>query len=485
MNKALAANNVRVFYPGGGRPVEVGTYTPSELKEALKSARTHNIKSPAIDAVERRLQGFTSAPGDAPSGALPRSAAVAEETAAKAAAPVAEEAATTAAGKAASRSVARAVLPGAAKALGLAAQFFIPSSGDIGSNDQTVYDKKLPLAYTPSPQGGYDMRPFEPVKPVMTMRVPRLEQNPVNPMQGRIVMQDMPVTEPETTPQRMLRQTPQNGLNTGTSIVDLLKSRGQASDYSSRANMAAALGIDNYRGTAEQNTELMRRSQQSAPITEPETTPQRMLRENQVPTMRNALPSDMLPRQQLPAPRRMPQNEPLTPIIEARFSPPPKILQAPMRQQGAPAAAPVQQPSPETVKIRKSTDVYQPYFIEANKTHGVDEDLLRAVLWHESRGNVAAKSGKGATGLMQIMPATFKAMGGTNITDPKDNIVTGAKYLAQMLKRYGGNEELALAAYNAGPARVKDRVPDIKETKNYVTNVMAAYRALKGQQQQI
>lgn len=477
MSKALAAKNVRVYYPGGGRPVEVGTYTPSELKEALKSARTHNIKSPAIDAVERRLQGFTSAPGDAPSGALPRSAAVAEETAAKAAVPAAEEAATTAAGKAASRSVARAVLPGAAKALGLAAQFFIPSSGDIGSNDQTVYDKKLPIAYSPSPQGGYDMRPFEPPTPVMTMKVPRLEQNPVNPMQGRIVMQDVPVAEPETTPQ--------NGLNTGTSIVDLLKSRGLASDYNSRANMAAALGIDNYRGTAQQNIDLMRRSQQSAPITEPETTPQRMLRENQVPPMRNALPSDMLPRQQLPAPQRMPQSEPLTPIIEARFSPPPKILQAPLRQQGMPAPAPAQQPSPETTKIRKSTDVYQPYFTEANKAHGVDEDLLRAVLWHESRGRVAAKSGKGATGLMQIMPATFKAMGGTNITDPKDNIVTGAKYLAQMLKRYGGNEELALAAYNAGPARVKDRVPDIKETKNYVTNVMAAYRALKGQQQQI
>lgn len=107
---------------------------------------------------------------------------------------------------------------------------------------------------------------------------------------------------------------------------------------------------------------------------------------------------------------------------------------------------------------------------EAAKTHGISSDLIRRVLAQESNYNPAAVSPKGASGLMQLMPDTAREMGVANILDPRENLFGGTKYLAQLLKKYGGDENLARAAYNAGPGNVDKYggVPPFKETQDYV-----------------
>jgi soluble lytic murein transglycosylase-like protein len=99
---------------------------------------------------------------------------------------------------------------------------------------------------------------------------------------------------------------------------------------------------------------------------------------------------------------------------------------------------------------------------------------VRAVVQVESAFNPYALSPKGAQGLMQLMPATARQFGVTNAYNPAQNVKAGVAYLRQLLDRYGGNEELALAAYNAGPgavAKYGERVPPYRETRNYVTRI--------------
>jgi|GEM_PF-3973253 len=112
-------------------------------------------------------------------------------------------------------------------------------------------------------------------------------------------------------------------------------------------------------------------------------------------------------------------------------------------------------------------------FSKASKTYGVSEKLLRAVAQAESGMDPNAVSKCGAQGIMQLMPKTAKALGVTDPLDPAQSITGGAKYLAQMLKRYDGNETLALAAYNAGPGNVQKYggVPPFRETQNYIAKI--------------
>ena len=122
---------------------------------------------------------------------------------------------------------------------------------------------------------------------------------------------------------------------------------------------------------------------------------------------------------------------------------------------------------------------YDDLIIEHSRSNGVRTDLVRAVMQVESGFNPAARSPKGAMGLMQLMPATAKQYGVTNAFDPAQNIRAGVAYLRELLDRYQNSEELALAAYNAGPGAVDkhgQNVPPYRETQNYVSqiNKMAA-----------
>jgi len=122
---------------------------------------------------------------------------------------------------------------------------------------------------------------------------------------------------------------------------------------------------------------------------------------------------------------------------------------------------------------------YDDLIVEHSRTNGVRADLVRAVMQVESGFNPAARSPKGAMGLMQLMPATAKQYGVKNAFNPAENVRAGVAYLRELLDRYQNNEELALAAYNAGPGAVDKHgqsVPPYRETQNYVAqiNKMAA-----------
>ena len=103
----------------------------------------------------------------------------------------------------------------------------------------------------------------------------------------------------------------------------------------------------------------------------------------------------------------------------------------------------------------------------------VSPDLLAALVWQESGWRTTALSAKGALGLAQLMPATARAMS-VDARDPAANLAGGARYLRQMLDLFDGDVERALAAYNAGPARVQRAggVPRIAETRAYVTTII-------------
>ena len=422
-------------------------------------------RSPAIQAVEKRLNGGANTAYDdlteamrrraaatgASSGASAAKGAAAEGFAAKAApgnpawsrSTAMPEAA--AAESAASRGMARA-LPAAGKALGLAAQFAVPYA-EIGGGDMYKKVDNLPV------QIYHDgtMRSYEPNKPTFRMQVPVEERAP-SPSRY--------TAEPETMPQRRVREQsveilpgklpsgmqpgqylpapplanlPQNDprrtthyteegfispapppkleaplrrqsqqptfrmqvpaeerapaapvsqppnpksqiqspkssipnpksqhLNTSTSIVDFMKSRGLASDYASRAKMAQRLGIEDYSGTAQQNIQMLRMLKGAwGRGEEPEATPQRMQREQPVEILPGKLPSGMQPGQYLPAP--------------------PMKLEAPLRRQSQqPAVAPapeseLQSPAQTTVGDKafeqRLRDIYKYSFEKSLREH--------------------------------------------------------------------------------------------------------------------
>ena len=118
----------------------------------------------------------------------------------------------------------------------------------------------------------------------------------------------------------------------------------------------------------------------------------------------------------------------------------------------------------------------------AAASNGIDPALLKGLVSQESGFDPNARSGAGAVGLTQLMPGTAAALGVTNPLDPAQSLQGGAKYLRQQLDRFGGDEKLALAAYNAGPGAVAKYggVPPYRETQNYVTNVLSKAASYRG-----
>lgn len=124
-------------------------------------------------------------------------------------------------------------------------------------------------------------------------------------------------------------------------------------------------------------------------------------------------------------------------------------------------------------KTALNLDAFKDEIAAAAASTGVDVALLRAVIHAESAFNPMAVSNKGAQGLMQLMPGTAGDLGVTDAFDVGQNIGGGAKYLAQLLKDFNGNTQLATAAYNAGEAAVQKYggVPPYDETQVYVQRV--------------
>ena len=128
---------------------------------------------------------------------------------------------------------------------------------------------------------------------------------------------------------------------------------------------------------------------------------------------------------------------------------------------------------------------------EAAARHDLDYELIKAVIATESGFDPQAVSPRGAVGLMQLLPTTAEQHGVTGdarasvaqkLTDPRTNIAAGTRHLRELLNRFAGELELALAAYNAGEGAVRragNRVPDYRETQNYVRTVMQIYAILK------
>ena len=118
-------------------------------------------------------------------------------------------------------------------------------------------------------------------------------------------------------------------------------------------------------------------------------------------------------------------------------------------------------------------DAYKDEVAAAAADFGIDGALLRAVIHAESAFNPMALSNKGAQGLMQLMPGTAGDLGVTDAFDVSQNIRGGARYLSQLLKNFGGDAQLATAAYNAGPGAVQKYggIPPYDETQVYVQRV--------------
>lgn len=123
-----------------------------------------------------------------------------------------------------------------------------------------------------------------------------------------------------------------------------------------------------------------------------------------------------------------------------------------------------------------------PMIAEASRVHGVDPRLVAAIARRESAWKGRAVSTAGACGLMQLMPATARFLGISDIFDVRQNIAGGTRYLRSLLDAFHGDLDLTLAAYNAGPGAVLKYggVPPYRETRAYVAAVRAEYeRALR------
>jgi soluble lytic murein transglycosylase-like protein len=141
---------------------------------------------------------------------------------------------------------------------------------------------------------------------------------------------------------------------------------------------------------------------------------------------------------------------------------------------------PTNMPSPAALvtaqPARIGTAPFAALIQEVAERHGVDPQLVHAVVEAESNYEPRARSPKGARGLMQVLPSTGAALGVRNLDDPPGNLDAGVRYLKGLLAEFRLPE--ALAAYNAGPATVRrfGGIPPFIETQRYVERVLARIR---------
>ncbi len=121
------------------------------------------------------------------------------------------------------------------------------------------------------------------------------------------------------------------------------------------------------------------------------------------------------------------------------------------------------------------------YIVTSARRYNIDPLLIYSQMHQESAFKKRARSHKGASGLMQLMPATARRFGVKNIYDPKQNIDAGVKYMRWLLDKFNGDVVLALAGYNAGEGAVMKygwQVPPYRETRDYVARITRRYDAI-------
>ncbi len=169
--------------------------------------------------------------------------------------------------------------------------------------------------------------------------------------------------------------------------------------------------------------------------------------------------------------------------LDPTAQPRPNVLEKPV---AAALAVPTAAMASVTPSLASPPAEIAKHISDAAAAYVIDRNLLEAVAWKESRFKQEAKSGRGAAGVMQLMPAIAKELG-VDRADARQNVFGGAAYLKELLIRFGGDVSLALAAYNAGPGAVLryGGVPPFSETRNYVAaitgRVAEAAAAMTGQ----
>ena len=140
-----------------------------------------------------------------------------------------------------------------------------------------------------------------------------------------------------------------------------------------------------------------------------------------------------------------------------------------LKESGAPTGT-------TSIGTAAAAHVLDPIIAKASNRYGVDAGLIKAVIKAESNFNPTAVSHAGAQGLMQLMPGTARSLGVNDSFDPEQNVMAGTRFLSDLLKRYNGDLDSALAAYNWGPGNVDkrpDRLP--RETRDYLVRVKQLY----------
>lgn len=133
-------------------------------------------------------------------------------------------------------------------------------------------------------------------------------------------------------------------------------------------------------------------------------------------------------------------------------------------------------------KYTTGNEEFDSYIVDSAIRHGIDPLLIYAQMHQESSFKLKATSYKGASGLMQLMPATARRFGVTEIYNPKQNIEAGIKYMRWLMNTFNGDVALALAGYNAGEGAVMKygwQIPPYRETQEYVRRISTRYASIK------